>query len=111
MSRPQLVLLPAQGSPLARVWLPPGREPSGLVVAPRTSDNAETAFRRRAEELGLTPVLRPVGTFAIDVYVWLCWVKPGERPNGLDEVSAEDLVGHAVYGPMIRKIREAQARQ
>ncbi len=106
----KLVLLPCQGEPLSRVWLPPSRQPRELVVRTRTSDTVEGALRRRAVELGLTPVLRSLAAFEIDVHVWICWVKPGEHPAGLVEVSAESLSEDAVFGRMIRKIREVQAR-
>lgn len=104
---PKLVLLPCQGDPLTRVWLP--STPDGLVATVRMGDTAETAVRRKAVELGLTPVLHQLGTFQVDVYVWVCWVRPGEVPRGLEEASVQDAARHAAFRPMILRIQEAQA--
>jgi hypothetical protein len=111
MSRRPIVLLPAQGKPVTRVWLPPSRRLDDLVAVPRLSDSAADAARRKAVSLGVTPLIRLVPRpHDIEAVIWVNWVKTGEAPRGYEELSVAAALADANCGPLVRALVDALAR-
>jgi hypothetical protein len=106
---PIMILLPCQGKPVDRIWLPRSHKPEDLAVAIRASDGGSSAALRRAEELGLRTIVRLLGVFdASRLLVWICWVQSGDTPRDLEEMPVSEALNHPVFGPMVRMILQKQ---
>jgi hypothetical protein len=111
MSRLPIVLLPAQGNPVTRVWLPPSRRLNDLVAESQLSDSAADSVRRKAVSLGVTPLIRLVPRpHDVEAVVWVNWVKPGEAPRGYEELPVAAALADANCGPLVRALVDALAR-
>jgi len=105
-----VLVLPVQGDPLTRVWVPKSREQSGLKAEIKLSDTGSSAAHRRRAALGLTAGVRIVCVLPDNSQLWVAWVLPGETPQGFDELTAAEAAD-STFGPLVRKVQEALARQ
>ena len=104
------MILPVQSGPdgeVARVWVPPARTLEGIIYNTSGSD----PVGRKLESWGLTSRVRALGTVAsLDVYVWVTWVKQGEAPLGLDELTVAEAKAFEVFRTLIGVLRYELSR-
>lgn len=97
MTYPTVLVLPAQGVPLA--------------VPTHLGDSSSGPARRKVESLGLTPVLRSIpAPRGLNALLWVAWVVRGEVPEGYDELSVADALASASCGPVVQALVDALAR-
>jgi hypothetical protein len=113
MAKMMYLILPCEGDPLSRVWLPPNKLLGGLALNPSLSEGIELTTYRKMKHFGLAGA-RPVevGTFRAgrtNIHAQMVWVKPGQRPTELVGVKIGDaLQRHEELGPVIDAILKSQ---
>jgi hypothetical protein len=106
------LLLPCQGDPVAKLWVPSTDGLYGLFVEVKAGE-AIQSVRRKAESLGLRDGqvrILGLGQYASQwLSVWVYWVSPKQTPTDLQEVPVASTSNHPVLGPIVRKILAVQA--
>lgn len=106
------IILPCYGNPLRKVWLPPTDDFDVLKI-PKTalSKTAGAMAADRGRTLGVrgNPQVRAFSRESIGgvwVYVWVVWLKPGDKLDGLHSMSVDKAMKHCQgrYGSMVRHL-------